>query len=104
MCGGESYQERGLIPRTLGLVFEELHYREQNDQKSFKCLISFTEVFGEAVYDLLDADKQYQPLEEWSRVQIFETEDGLTLRNINVFEVTSEEEALNLFFMGTVNR
>lgn len=105
MCGGESFQERGLIPRTLNLVFEELLYHQQHDPATtYKCLISFTEIFGEAIYDLLDQNKRSQPIEEWPKVQIFENDDGLVLRNINVFEVTTEEEALNLFFMGTTNR
>jgi hypothetical protein len=104
MCGGETFEERGLIPRTINLVFEELGIRQQSDEGNFKCLISFTEVFGEAVYDLLDPMKSTQALEDWSKVQISEGDEGLTLRNINVFEVSTEVDALNLFFMGSTNR
>jgi kinesin family member 6/9 len=105
ICGGDSYQDRGLIPRTLNLVFEELAHRTDHDQSTtYKCLISFTEIFNETIYDLLDPNKSNLPIEEWPKIQIFEGEDGLVLRNINVFEVSSEEEALNLFFMGTTNR
>lgn len=104
MCGGETFEDRGLIPRTINLVFEELDERRHNSDGNYKCLISFTEVFGEAVYDLLDPMKSTQALEDWSKVQITEGEEGLTLRNINVFEVSTEADALNLFFMGTTNR
>jgi kinesin family member 6/9 len=105
ICGGDSYEDRGLIPRTLNLVFGELAHRTDHDQQTtYKCLISFTEIFNETIYDLLDPNKRYLPLEEWPKIQIYENEDGLVLRNINVFEVSSEEEALNLFFMGTTNR
>lgn len=104
MCGGDTFEERGLIPRTINLVFEELDIRYKGDEGVYKCLVSFTEVFGETVYDLLDPMKSTQALEDWSKVQIMEGEEGLTLRNINVFEVASEEDALNLFFMGSTNR
>lgn len=107
ICGGDSYQDRGLIPRTLNLVFDELAHVTaglHDNLITYKCLISFTEIFNESIYDLLDPKKSDLPLEEWSKIQIFENEDGLVLKNINVFEVTNEEEALNLFFMGTTNR
>lgn len=71
---------------------------------SCQLYISFTEIYGEAVYDLLDSDKRHFPLEQWPRAQILETEEGLVIRNINVFEVHSVEDAMNLFFMGNTNR
>lgn len=106
ICGGNTYAERGLIPRSIALVFEELAVRRENSEAHirYKVLVSFTEVFGENLYDLLDPQKRNLPLEEWQKVQVLEGEDGLILRNINVFEVASEEEVLNLFFMGTTNR
>ena len=106
ICGGNTYAERGLIPRSIALVFEELASRQEiNDTNiRYKVLVSFTEVYGENLYDLLDDQKRNLPLEEWQKVQVLEGEDGLILRNINVFEVGSEEEMLNLFFMGTTNR
>mmetsp|Transcript_18695 Transcript_18695/g.27048 ORF Transcript_18695/g.27048 Transcript_18695/m.27048 type:complete len:769 (-) Transcript_18695:208-2514(-) len=104
MCGGDSFEDRGLIPRALSVVFEEVSFRLESENSSYKCLISFTEVLGETVYDLLDPQKHMLPLEKWSKVQVLEGEDGLMLRNLNVFEVNSEEDALNLFFMGSTNR
>jgi hypothetical protein len=37
-------------------------------------------------------------------VQVFENEDGIVLRNLNVFEVDSQDAALKLFFYGNSNR
>lgn len=106
ICGGNTFGERGMIPRSISLVFEELAIRREESDTDirYKVLISFTEVFGESLYDLLDPQKRHLPLEEWQKIQILEGEDGLVLRNINVFEVTNEEEVLNLFFMGSTNR
>jgi hypothetical protein len=72
---------------------------------SYKCQISFTEIYKETVYDLLDQEKRTgSNLESYPVVQIFEAEEGIVLRNLSVYEVTSEEEALQLFFMGNANR
>jgi len=61
-------------------------------------------VYKETVYDLLDQHKRSQPIEQWAPVQVLEGESGIVLRNLNVFEVETEEAALSLFFMGTTNR
>ena len=37
-------------------------------------------------------------------MQLYEGEEGVLLKNLNVFEVSTEEEALQLFFMGNSNR
>lgn len=108
VCGGNTFSERGLIPRSISFIFEELAARSEENTGDanirYKVLVSFTEVFGENLYDLLDPQKRHMPLEEWQKIQVLEGEDGLILRNINVFEVANEEEVLNLFFMGTTNR
>ena len=103
MSGGETFANRGLIPRTIKAAFDEANKGIKNSIDS-KIFISFTEIYGESVYDLLDSEKRFYPLEEWTKAQILETEEGLVIKNINVFEVSNAEEALNLFFMGTTNR
>ena len=101
--GGESYAERGIIPRTITLLFEEFAIR-QSSLLSYRLEMSFSEVYKESVYDLLDPNKRGTSIESWTPVQIMEGENGLILRNINVYEVYSEEDALKLFFMGNSNR
>jgi len=104
--GGKTYTERGIIPRSIGLVFEEIRNRKSTQRSfAFKCQISFTEVYKENVYDLLDQENRLQKnIENWSTVQVMEGESGIVIRNLNVFEVSSEEEALQLFFIGSTNR
>ena len=101
--GGDSFQERGLIPRSIACLFKE--YRaKKNLNFSVRCRVSFTEVYKETVYDLLDQKKKTTPLEQWTTVQVLEGDNGLTLRNVNVFDVESEDDALSLFFLGSTNR
>jgi len=66
--------------------------------------VTFTEIYNEVIYDLLDPKKKYLPVEQWIPVQLLEGEEGIVLRNLNVYEVKTEEEALTLFFMGSNNR
>lgn len=101
-----------MIPRGIKLAFDEMKRRTGQEIDSsapsvvptIRLYVSFTEIYGEAVYDLLDPDKRYHALEDWPKAQVLETEDGLVIRNINVFQVLTLEDALNLFFMGTTNR
>ena len=99
MFGGDDFSARGLLPRIITQIFKEVKLRE-----NFRIQISFTEIYNESVYDLLDPEKKSQPIEQWVPVQIYEVENQLHMRNISVFEASSEEEALSLFFLGTNNR
>lgn len=46
-----------------------------------------------------------KPIEEWQKIDMRKDEDGnLELRNLQLFEAKSEREALNLLFLGNVNR
>ena len=101
--GGDSFADRGLIPRSIAFLFKEIRSKEESGSL-IKCQISFTEVYKETVYDLLDKQKKNLPIEQWTAVQVMEGENGLTLRNLNVFTVDSEDDALSLFFLGNTNR
>lgn len=67
--------------------------------------VTFLEIYNEALYDLLDPGQKDRPIEQWTKVQLLEDEDGeLHVRNLRVFEVDDEEAALSLLFMGATNR
>jgi len=52
MNGGESWQQRGLIPRVFSFLFEEIRRR----QSYMECNVyaSYFEIYNENGYDLLD--------------------------------------------------
>jgi kinesin family protein 6/9 len=103
--GGDSFAERGLIPRSLGSLFSELKVKKMKIPSfSFKCQVSFTEIYKETVYDLLEPNRTSLVREEWTPVQLLEGVNGLVLKNLSVYDVESEEEALQLFFMGNNSR
>ena len=100
--GAERYQDRGLIPRSIQRVFSRV--KERAGEK-FACYISYLEIYNEQGYDLLDSSAETRALEELPRVSLMEDEDGnVHLRGLSMHLVASEEEALNLLFLGDTNR
>lgn len=61
------------------------------------------EIYNETAYDLLDRPNQTG--EMWKKVKLMDDSDGeIHFHNLGVYEVSSEEQALKLFFLGNVNR
>ncbi|KAF4037561.1 Kinesin motor domain [Phytophthora infestans] len=102
ITGGEHYADRGIIPRVLSTIFEEF---EKRPNMRYSCYISYLEIYNENAYDLLDRSHTDQPIEEWTKVHLMDDDEGdMHFRNLGVFEAVSEEEALNLLFLGNMNR
>ncbi|TYZ64400.1 hypothetical protein PybrP1_012363 [[Pythium] brassicae (nom. inval.)] len=96
------YADRGIIPRVLSTIFEEF---EQRANVRYACYISYLEIYNESVYDLLDRSHTDRPIEEWTKVLLMDDDEGeMHFRNLGVYEAISEEEALNLLFLGNMNR
>jgi kinesin family protein 6/9 len=110
MSGGNTFQSRGIIPRTIGCLFNNIKSMTavaadtNTVPPRHRIQISFTEVYNEVVYDLLDAKQRELPIQQRKPVQILESAEGLLLRNVNLYEVSAEAEALGLFFMGSSAR
>lgn len=46
-----------------------------------------------------------KPIERWNKISLRDDRQGhLELKNLKVFEARSEEDALNLLFLGNVHR
>jgi kinesin family protein 6/9 len=100
--GAEKYIDRGIIPRTLSWLFNEF---KQRSDAQFNMHISYLEIYNETGYDLLDPNHETKALEDLPKVTMMEDEDGnCHLRNLSMHLATSEEEALNLLFLGDTNR
>jgi kinesin family member 6/9 len=118
--------DRGIIPRSLSLIFHELATRSNSSYsvgsnplrvtllelqdcdepappfKIVRCLrqvhISCVEIYNEAAFDLLaTARDQVRSLEDLQRVHMLEDADAhVHLRNLSVHRADTEEAALNL--------
>ncbi|VDI22535.1 kinesin family member 6/9 [Mytilus galloprovincialis] len=100
--GAERYTDRGIIPRCLSYFFEQF---EQDGGRSYTLHISYLEIYNENGYDLLDPKHDAAKLEDLPKVSLMEdTDQNIHLKNLSVHPANSEEEALNLLFLGDTNR
>ena len=106
MTGGASrYDDRGLIPRALARIFSAA---QQRAGMRHVISASYMEIYNEVGYDLLAepaAGASIEMLEQLPRVSLQEDEEGTVhLRGLSQHAVVTEEEALNLLFLGDTNR
>lgn len=123
--GPERYVDRGLIPRALQMIFGEMRRRGsgQGDKGAeggreavqFQVYVSYLEVYSEKGYALL-AEGGRERAEgggseheggqiKLPRVALLEDEAGnCHLKGLSMHAVSTEEEALNLLFVGDTNR
>ncbi|XP_044234262.2 kinesin-like protein KIF6 isoform X2 [Ursus arctos] len=100
--GAERYSDRGIIPRTLSYIFEQL---QKDGSTIHTTQISYLEIYNECGYDLLDPRHEASSLEDLPKVTIFEDPDqNIHLKNLSLHQAATEEEALNLLFLGDTNR
>ncbi|XP_063683235.1 kinesin-like protein KIF6 [Bolinopsis microptera] len=100
--GAEKYKDRGMIPRSISYIFQSF---EQNPNCQYTMHISYLEIYNESGYDLLDPAKEVTRLEDLPRVRLQEDAEGnFHTRNLTIHQANSEEDALNLLFMGDTNR
>ncbi|CAM9871849.1 unnamed protein product [Bubo scandiacus] len=100
--GAERYSDRGIIPRTLSYIFDQL---QKDSSKVYTTHVSYLEIYNECGYDLLDSRHEASRLEDLPKVTIMEDPDqNIHLKNLSLQQATNEEEALNLLFLGDTNR
>ncbi|CAM9857781.1 unnamed protein product [Chrysoparadoxa australica] len=100
--GAERYVDRGLIPRSLSVLFAEFKRRAD---VQYTCHVSYLEIYNNQGQDLLDPAHETQKQEDIKQVALLEDEEGnIHLRNLSMYLVATEEEALNYLFIGDTNR
>ena len=79
--GPERYSGRGIIPRSISMMYNT--FRTRTDVR-FKCFISYLEIYNEQGYDLLDPSHETKSLEDLPKVTMLEDEHGnFHLKNLN---------------------
>jgi len=95
-----NYEHRGVAPRALSQLFLEVNARVEYE---YKISCTYCELYGEKIYDLLtDLSVSHQNTD----FIIAEEANGrgVFVRGLSEYEVTSENEALNLLFSGQLAR
>ncbi|XP_033735819.1 kinesin-like protein KIF6 [Pecten maximus] len=100
--GAERYADRGIIPRSISYLYEQF---EKDTERTYDLHISYLEIYNENGFDLLDPKHEASKLEDLPKVGLMEDSDqNIHLKNLSVHQASSEEEALNLLFLGDTNR
>lgn len=97
----ETYKHRGIIPRALQEVFQEVEHRADH---TFSVHLSFLEIYNETMVDLLSSIKKEKSLNSGVLTVIEEPGGGVSVKGLSLHLVHNEEEALNLLFEGEMNR
>ena len=69
--GSERYEDRGIIPRALSMIFQE--FRSRSDC-SWSAHISYMEIYNEQGFDLLNESSGVKALQDLPRVRMMEDE------------------------------
>jgi kinesin family protein 6/9 len=94
-----SYTHRGLIPRCLGGIFQEV---ANHPEKSISVRLSYTEIYNELMFDLLAETGIGQQSGE---LLIRETDKGrVVVKGLSEILVEDEQEALQVYFAGNSAR
>ncbi|XP_059182593.1 kinesin-like protein KIF9 isoform X2 [Centropristis striata] len=97
----ESYKQRGIIPRALQEVFQEL---EKRTEHAFSVHLSYLEIYNETLVDLLSSLQGSPHPSPHGMVVMEEPGRGVFVRGLSLHPVHCEDEALNLLFEGEMNR
>ena len=103
MSGGETWNERGIIPRTFEYLFDKL--RSAVEIIEFNVYGSYVEIYNDAGYDLLERDQAEITFDKWKKVSPFEDQAGnLHLKNLSIHTIANEQDALDLMLTGNFIR
>jgi hypothetical protein len=102
----ESFSHTGLIPRFMADFFDGLQKKKELSDEGkdgsatlleYQLTASFLEVYGEDVFDLLDADRKSLPLRE-------DSDGGVVISGLTSRPVSDATQALQVLHEGTMNR
>ncbi|CAJ1986035.1 kinesin [Leishmania donovani] len=131
--GTESYQDRGLIPRAMAMIYEEVarrregggrhlrrsssaeaagddgHHASDDDASgggatTYTITMSYLQIYNDKGQDLLNHGRDARTLEELPAVTIHEMEDDIMLKGLEQHSAPTLADALNLLFLGDTNR
>ena len=102
----ETSSHMGLIPRFITEFFQQIKQKKESSDKAlggsptlldYSVSASFLEVYGEDVFDLLDADRKSLPLRE-------DSAGGVVIAGLTRRPVSNPTEILQVLHEGTMNR
>ncbi|KAL7495166.1 hypothetical protein ACHAWT_003695 [Skeletonema menzelii] len=102
--GPARYEDRGIIPRVISTLFRTMNNAIQS---RYSCYVSYLEIYNSSGFDLLVKDHGNNVTADGRipKVTMLEDEYGaFHFKGLSMHLVSSEEEALDLLFVGDTNR
>eukprot|EP00796_Vickermania_ingenoplastis_P008465 gene8465-5941_t len=99
--GGIPYEDRGIIPRALQMVYREIGRRTDTD---WSVDVSFLQIYNEKGQDLLNRGREATKMEDLPVVTISEDGTKETLKNLAQHRPSTIRDALDLLNLGDTNR
>ncbi|GLD97042.1 hypothetical protein PINS_up005725 [Pythium insidiosum] len=99
-----NYQHRGIAPRAIAQVFEEI---ENRIEIAYTIRVSYMEIYNDRIYDLLESfDPNSGNDSDPYRGDLVVVEDarGTYVRGLTQIDVSNEQEALDQLFNGELQR
>ncbi|KAF8303239.1 putative kinesin [Trypanosoma cruzi] len=101
--GAESYEDRGIIPRALALIYDEVARRQR--ECTWSIAVSYLQIYNDKGQDLLNHGRDARRLEDLPTVTIHDgDEEEMLLKGLAQHGAPNVQEALNLLFLGDTNR
>jgi kinesin family protein 6/9 len=94
-----AYHQRGLIPRAISQLFEEIESRTEYE---YKVRCSYLELYNERVFDLLG--EKTGNTKDWKIGEDTKTGMGMHVKDLTVVDCGAEEDVLNCLFRGAEMR
>jgi len=95
IAGGRSFLQRGIIPRTIGRIYQEVAARPEN---LITIRLSYVEIYNELMFDLLHRT----PVKD-QKGDLLVQEDAkgnVFVKGLSLLQAATEEQALNVYFQG----
>ena len=106
LTGGDSFKDRGVIPRTIETLFEAID--SVSETTDFRVQITYLQIYNNCAYDLLDPRNENAPIEAWRKIKMLthdrERSTAQRMVDLGVHEVKSQMDALGHLFRGNANR
>ena len=93
MSGGDTWNQRGIVPRVFSNLFDEIRKRTEvgNGSVHFNVYVSYFEIYNECGYDLLDKKHAETPFDKWNKITLYEDSNAnLHLKNLTIHSCTCE--------------
>ncbi|CDW75634.1 kinesin motor domain containing protein [Stylonychia lemnae] len=105
MSGGDTWNQRGIVPRVFTYLFDEIRQRSQQSYTEYNVYVSYFEIYNENGYDLLDRKHAELQFDKWNKISLYEdNSSNLHLKNLTIHTCRNEQDAIDLLMMGNFIR